>query len=290
MGLYARLTRIVAAALLASACGGPPSVVVGGKDFTEQVVLGEMLAQLLEIEGIPVTRRLNLGGTFICHQAMLAGELDLYVEYSGTAWTAILREPPNRDKSAIAKALRDRYPAELGLAWGERLGFDNSFAVIARPELSVRTISELGEHQRTLRIAAGHEFLERGDGYRGLVSAYGLDFATEPTAVSFGLMYQALEEGKVDVVIGSATDGLIEKLGLRVLEDDLSFFLPYEASVVYRPELLDTFPAIGSVLASVSGILDGEAMRRLNLLVDEGGDPRAVVRAYLRNRGVSPID
>ncbi len=276
-------------ALLAS-CSRERPVVVGSKNLSEQVILGEILAQLLESRNVPVERRLNLGGTFICHRALLAGDLDVYVEYTGTALTAILKEEVSHDPEAVYRRVREVYREDLGLAWTEPLGFDNTFAIAMKPELveelGIRTISDLKPHQGTLRLGVGHEFLEREDGLRGLVAAYDLKLEKPPRGIELGLVYQALMEGEVDIVVGSATDGLIEKFGLTVLEDDRSYFPPYDAAAVYRPSTAERVPALAEVLALLEGGLDEAAMRGLNRRVDDEGRAAAeVVAAFLAERG-----
>lgn len=265
-------------------------MVVGSKNLTEQVILGEMLAQLLEARNVPVERRLNLGGTFICHRALLAGDLDVYVEYTGTALTAILKEKVSHDAGEVYRRVREAYRQDLGLAWTEPLGFDNTFAIAMKretaDELGIRTISDLKPHEGTLRAGMGHEFLERQDGLRGFLLAYDLDFAEPPRGIELGLIYQALMEGQVDFVVGSATDGLIEKFGLTVLEDDRAYFPPYDAAAVYRPSTAERFPAFAEVLSLLEGSLDEATMRRLNRQVDDEGRAAAeVVAAFLRERG-----
>jgi glycine betaine/choline ABC-type transport system substrate-binding protein len=271
-------------------CSAERPVVVGSKNFTEQVILGEMLAQLLEARGVAVDRRLNLGGTFICHRALLAGDLDVYVEYTGTALTAILKEKATGDADGTYHRVREAYENDLGLRWTKPLGFDNTFAVAMRPEtaerLAIRKLSDLKAHEKTLRPGMGHEFLERGDGYRGLVLAYDLEFLSKPRGIELGLIYQALMEDQVDFVLGSATDGLIEKFGLVVLEDDRSYFPPYDAAAVYRPETAERVPALAQALRLLEGNLDEAAMRSLNRKVDdEGLAPSEVVASFLLDRG-----
>jgi glycine betaine/choline ABC-type transport system substrate-binding protein len=272
------------------ACTKERPVAVGSKNFTEQVILGELLAQLLEARNVPVERRLNLGGTFICHRALLAGDLDLYVEYTGTALTAILKEPVQKDAAAVYQRVREAYEKDLGLAWSAPLGFENTFTVVMKPQvaerLGVHAISDLKAHEKTLRPGMGHEFLEREDGYRGFVQAYGLNFAERLRGIELGLIYQALMEDEVDLVFGNGTDGLIEKFRLTVLEDDRSYFPPYDAAVVYRPETRQRVPALSEVIALLEGGLDEEAMRRLNRLVDD--ERRAapeVVRSFIEEKG-----
>jgi glycine betaine/choline ABC-type transport system substrate-binding protein len=271
-------------------CSGERPVAVGSKNFTEQVILGEMVAQLLEARGVPVERRLNLGGTFICHRALLAGDLDVYVEYTGTALTAILKERVGSDRAGVYRRVREVYEKELGLAWSEPLGFDNTFAIAMRPEvagsLGIRRISDLKAHEDRLRPGMGHEFLEREDGFRGLLETYGLDFGARPRGIELGLIYQALMEDEVDFVVGSATDGLIEKFGLAVLEDDRSYFPPYDAAAVYRPGTAERVPALTEVLGLLEGKLDAAAVRVLNRRVDdEGLAASAVVASFLKERG-----
>jgi osmoprotectant transport system substrate-binding protein len=287
--------RRLAAVLLAlfpvwPACDSERPVVVGSKNFTEQVILGEMLAQLLESRGVPVERRLNLGGTFICHQALVAGDLDLYVEYTGTAMTAILKEKASGDADATYRRVREVYEKDFGLAWSEPLGFDNTFAIAMKPQtaerLSIRTISDLKPHEAELRMGVGHEFFEREDGLRGLVEAYDLKLENPPRGIELGLIYQALMEGEVDFVAGNATDGLIAKFGLTVLEDDRSYFPPYDAAAVYRPSSAERVPALAEVLRLLEGSLDEAAMRDLNRRVDDEGLAAAeVVASFLAEQG-----
>jgi glycine betaine/choline ABC-type transport system substrate-binding protein len=272
-----------------AACSTERRVVVGSKNFTEQVILGEMLAQLLEARKVPVDRRLNLGGTFICHRALVSGDIDVYVEYTGTALTAILKEKATGDAEATYRRVREAYQSDLGLAWTEPFGFDNTFAIAMKPEtaerLGVRRISDLKAHPE-LRAGVGHEFFEREDGYRGLVAAYDLDLDEPPRGIELGLIYQALTEDQVDFVVGNATDGLIAKFGLTVLEDDRSFFPPYDAAAVYRPSTAERVPALAEVLHLLEGGLDEAAMRDLNRRVDDEGVPAAeVVSSFLAERG-----
>lgn len=282
---------LVAVALIGyTSCSGRDSVVVGSKNFSEQVILGEIVAQLLEDRGVAVDRRLNLGGSFICHQALVSGSLDVYIEYTGTALTAILKEPFSYDADDVYSRVREVYRDRFDIEWSAPLGFNNTFALVMRPEqareLGIESISDLRAHQASLRPGSGHEFLEREDGYRGLAAAYQLDFAAEPRGMELGLIYQALVEKQVDVVAGNSTDGLIEKFDLVVLEDDLRFFPPYDAAAVYRPDAIERHPELASVIAQLEGGIDEREMRRLNRLVDdEGRSVRAVVAEYLREKG-----
>ncbi len=265
-------------------------VVVGSKNFTEQVILGEMIALMLEEEGLSVDRKLNLGGSFICHNALTTGQMDVYVEYTGTALTAILKEEAIHDPSEVYHRVTEEYERRFGLAWGPPLGFNNTYALAMRTDealrLGIRTISDLIQHQGTIRTGFGHEFLEREDGFPGLVAAYGLDFALPPGGMELGLIYQALMENEVDLIAGSSTDALIEKFGLVVLEDDRGFFPPYFAAPVYRPQAAEMYPALVNVMQKLGGGIDEASIRTLNLAVDgERRAERQVAYEFLIEKG-----
>jgi osmoprotectant transport system permease protein len=266
-----------------------PAVVVGSKNFTEQVVLGEVLGALLEEKGFRVQRRLNLGGTTLCHAALRAGEIALYVEYTGTALTEILKRPGSSDPVRVYDEVASAY-AELGLRVSRPLGFDNSYALVVRPsvaaERGLRTISDLARHARDLRVGLFGEFLEREDGMAGLTKAYGFRFARPPVEMDLGLLYPALASGQVDVAVGSATDGLIAAMDLVVLEDDRRYFPPYDAVVVMNVERLAEHPGIEAAVDALAGRLDAPTMRRLNHAVDgEHRSPAEVAREFLGTAG-----
>lgn len=278
----------VSAALVTAALPGTtPAVVVGSKNFTEQVVLGELLAQTLERRGIPVTRRLNLGGTFICDQAIRAGDIDAYVEYTGTALTAILKEPVQADAEAVLTAMRERYAAS-GLSVLPPLGFNNTFAILVRSAdaqtLGLRTIGDLRQVAAGWTPGFGYEFIERADGYRGLAAAYGLQFAREPRVMDLSLMYRALANGDVDVAAGDATSALIEALDLTQLQDDRGYFPPYHAVPVVRSAVLLRSPEIRAAFQGLAGRISEGDMRAMNYAVDvERRDVAAVVREFLES-------
>jgi len=273
--------RILIAFLLFTGCGGGGDrIVVGSKNFTEQRILGELLAQTVESLGIPVERRLDLGGTFVCDAAIRAGQIDMYVEYTGTALTAILKERPGGTPAEVLARVRKAYePA--GLVWTAPLGFDNTFALVIRGEPGVRTISDIVPRAKSWRAGFGYEFMERADGYPGLARTYGLEFK-ETRIMDLGLLYRALVENKVDIVAGNATDGLIEHLKLTVLADDRGYFPPYEGAPVVRQMALSRYPQLAAGLEQMSGQLSAGTMRRLNYAVDaEHRDPADVVREFL---------
>jgi osmoprotectant transport system substrate-binding protein len=279
-----------AAALVAGAVGCTSAshrLTVGSKNFTEQLVLGELLAQMLERSGIgPVDRRFYLAGSYICHQALLAGRIDMYVEYTGTALTAILKDPPSGNHEQVFERVKGEYERRFGLEVMPSLGFDNTFAMAMRGdqarELTLRTLSNLAAVAPKLRLGVGYEFLERPDGFPGLAKTYGLRFAEAPRVMDLGLLYRALQSKQVDVVAGSNTDGLIAALGLVVLEDDRHYFPPYDAVPIVRREALDRYPALRTMFAQLAGKLTADDMRHLNYAIDgEKKDVTVVVREFL---------
>ena len=282
--LAAGVGVVLAAASLGSRDGSREAVVVGSKNFTEQVLLGEILAALLEDRGYAVDRRLNLGGTSLCHTALRSGQIDAYVEYTGTALTDVLKRPADSEPARVLATVRSGYEP-LGLAVLPPLGFNNTFALVMRPDdaeaRGVRRISDLARAQ-DVRVGLFGEFLEREDGLPGLVKAYGLRFTHPPREMDLGLLYEALAARGVDLVVGSATDGLIEARGLRVLEDDRRYFPPYDAVPIANAASLARHAGLREALESLAGRIDAPSMRRMNHAVDgEHRAARDVAREFL---------
>lgn len=265
-------------------------IVIGSKNFTESLVLGEMFAQIIEARThLPVERRFYLAGTFICHQAIVAGRIDIYPEYTGTALTAVLKEQPGHDKQEVHERVKRGYESRFGLTIGPPLGFDDTFAIVIRAEdarrLNLRTLSQAAAYTPQWRAGFGYEFMERPDGYKGLVATYGLHFAEAPRIMDLGLITRALKDHQVDLIAGNNTDGLIPALDLVVLEDDRHYFPPYEGVAVVRQETLKKHPEIGNALAALAGVISDDDLRRLNYAVDgEHKDAPTVVRAFLHDR------
>lgn len=263
---------LIALLLVTAACAEKAPVVVGSKNFTESVLLGEIVAQRLERAGCSVERKLDLGGTLVCDQGINAGQLDVYPEYSGTALTAILKRPASNDRTAVMNDVRSAYAAR-GLQWGPALGFENTFAMIVRradaERLGLRRISDLSRVAATFRPGFGYEFVERPDGWPGLLRHYSLVFNSAPATMDLGLTYRALAAGQIDLIAGNSTDGLIEVLGLTVLEDDRHFFPPYDAVLVSRADLSKKCSGAPAALASLERTIDAATMRRLNHEIDE---------------------
>lgn len=309
--------KTAAGVALVTAAGSPavfaqddlPTVAVGSKDFTESVILGEIVAQLLEDNGFDVERQLNLGGTLVAHEAMVSGDIDTYVEYTGTGLLAILgRElptPGDDNGGATAEAtpegegdmaqtvydiVAEAYPEEFGAEWLEPWGFNNTYALAMRrdhaEELGVTTISDLVEHAGDLTIGATQEAVVREDGIPGLEALYDISFG-DVVGLDPGLMYSAVDNGEVDVITAFATDGRIESMDLFLLEDDKQFYPPYYAAPVVRQDLLEAAPNVRDILNSVAGTLDDARMAGLNLQVDEGGEEFSdVARNFLTEEGL----
>jgi glycine betaine/choline ABC-type transport system substrate-binding protein len=277
---------IALAAILLAACkGGHQPIVVGSKNFTESVLLGEVIAQKLEKAGCAVDRKLNLGGTLVCDRAITAGSVDVYPEYSGTALTAILHRPASSDRAAVMKIVGDDY-ARRGLKWSPPLGFENTFAMIVRradaQRFNLHRISDLRFVESTLRPGFGYEFVERPDGWNGLQQKYGLHFAQPPRTMDLGLTYRALASNQIDLIAGNSTDGLIAALDLVQLDDDRHFFPPYDTVVVQRSDIGTKCAAAPAALESLRNTLDVATMRRLNLSIDRDHRSPAEVAKELR--------
>jgi osmoprotectant transport system substrate-binding protein len=270
---------LVLLALAAAAACARSDFVVGSKNFTEQRILGELLAQTAEATGLSVTRRFDLGGTFVCDAAIRAGELDAYVEYTGTALTAVMKEPPDADAKRVFERVAAAYRT-AGLEWLPPLGFDNTFALVVRGDTPPATISAAVAPARTWRAGFGYEFRTRPDGFPALERTYGLAFADVKT-MDLGLLYRALADGQVDVAAGNATDGLIDAMGLKILADDRKAFPPYEAAPLVRADTLARLPPLREAIARLGGAISADAMRTLNHAVDgEKRDPAEVVQAW----------
>ncbi len=274
-------------ALLLAACGRPARIVVGSKNFTEQVLLGEILAQQIERRlGVPVERKLDLGGTLLAQEALVRGDIDLYPEYTGTALTAVLKQAPVAGPAAAFDQVRGEYLRRWGLEWLPPLGFNDTFAmIVTRRTASAAGLSTLSEasRARTWRLGAGYEFEQRPDGLDGLLRTYGLRLEGAPISMDLGLLYQALISGKVDMIAANSTDGLASVLPVTILRDDRHYFPPYQCAVVVRQEALQRNPRLKSALMELSGRISDAAMRDLNYQVDGLHRPvPEVARSFLQ--------
>lgn len=283
-------------ALLFPSCSPSHSnrIVIGSKNFTESFILGELMAQQIEARtGLKVDRRFYLAGTYICHQALLSGRVDMYPEYTGTALTAILKEKSEGDKAEVYQRVKSEYERRFGLTLGPAFGFNDTFAMEIRGEdarrLNIKTLSQAAAFAPHWRAGFGYEFMERPDGYRGLVAAYGLHFAENPRVMDLGLLARALRDRQIDLAAGNATDGLIPALDLFVLEDDKHYFPPYEAVPVIREQVLRDHPEVAESLKGLAGKISDAEMRQLNYEVDgQHRDVKEVVHNFLKGKGLIP--
>lgn len=266
-------------------------VKVGSKNFTEQVLLGEIMSQLIEAQtDLRVDKKLNLAGTQVCFEALKSGELDIYADYTGTALTAILKQEVSADSAGVYDAVKSAYEEQFGITWLDPLGFNNTYTLTMRKaqaaELGVKTISDLAPLSKELVLGASYEFLERPDGYPGLQEFYGLDFS-QAKGMDAGLTYRAVASEKVDVIDGFATDGRIPAFELVILEDDKGFFPPYDAAPLVRQDTLEKHPELAEALNLLSGRLPDDKMRDMNYRVDERNEQAAdVAREFLQSEGL----
>lgn len=269
---------------------GRADFVVGSKDFTESVILAEMLAQTLEARGLKIERRYELGGQ-LTHDSLVAGKIDAYPEYTGTSLLQILKLPPSTDARAVYDEVKREYSTRFDIEVGPPLGFEDTFAILVRGDdarrLNLKTVSDAAPHAPKWRAGFGQDFMSRADGYEGFARAYNLKFATHPREMDLSLSYRALAEGEVDIIAGNSTDGLISTLGLMQLEDDRHYFPPYEAVFLLRHDTLERLPRAREAVQRLAGAVTTEEMRRLNYEVD--GKKRAaadVVREWREKRGL----
>ncbi|MBF2016225.1 MAG: ABC transporter substrate-binding protein [Rivularia sp. T60_A2020_040] len=271
---------------------GGGDIVVASKNFTEQDILGELLAQQIEAStDLKVDRRPQLGGSFICHSALVAGEIDAYIEYTGTAFTAILKQKVISDPTKVYDLVKQSYDKQFNLEVTEPLGFENTFAMIIRGEdakkYNIKTLSEAAKYTQNWRAGFGYEFGEREDGFPGLSKTYNLQFGESPKIMDLGLIYRALTQELVDIVAGNSTDGQIARLGLVILQDDKKYFPPYEAAPIIRKDTLKKYPQLQKPLSQLAGILTADEMQQLNYQVEgELRDIKEVVSEFRQSKGL----
>ncbi|MBE9033933.1 glycine betaine ABC transporter substrate-binding protein [aff. Roholtiella sp. LEGE 12411] len=273
-----------------SSSGG--NIIVASKDFTEQDILGELLAQQIEATtNLKVDRRPRLGGSFICHSAITSGKIDVYIEYTGTAFTGILKQKAVSDPKEVFEKLKQFYAQKFNLEVMPSLGFENTFAMIIRGEdakrYNIQTLSQISQYTPQWRGGFGYEFLEREDGFPGLAKTYDLHFVKPPQIMDLGLVYRALVQKQVDIVAGSSTDGQISRLGVVVLKDDKQYFPPYEAAPIVRQETLQKYPELRKAIAQLAGKISADEMRQLNNLVEgELRNIKDVVQEFRKLKGL----
>ena len=273
-------------------CSRERLITVGSKNFTEQVILGEIVAQHVSLRlSERVDRKLNLGGTLLAHQALVKGDLDLYPEYTGTALTAVLKRRLSSDPAAVLAKVKAEYLSRFKILWLDPLGFNNTFAMVIRGEdarkYQIETLSDAATHANGWTLGVGYEFQQRPDGLAGLLRTYKLPLKRSPRTMDLGLLYRALEQKQVDMVAASATDGLLSVLDVKVLKDDKRYFPPYQASLAVRADALAKHPPLKRALEQLSGLFSNEIMRTLNYQVDGKHRPVSeVAMTFLRAAGL----
>ncbi|MGD0567213.1 MAG: glycine betaine ABC transporter substrate-binding protein [Candidatus Sulfotelmatobacter sp.] len=286
------LTIFAVLALFSCAPSHADRIVIGSKNFTESLMLGELMAQQIEAHThLKVERRFYLAGTYICQQAILAGRIDIYPEYTGTALTAILKRKVGGDKTDVYQRVKSEYEKRLGLTLGPPLGFNDTFAMEIRGDdarrLNLKTISQATAFAPQWHAGFGYEFMERPDGYAGLAAAYRLHFSAPPRIMDLGLLAPALKDHQIDIAAGNATDGLIPAFDLFVLDDDRHYFPPYEAVAVIREQTLRQHPEVGQALAELGGKISDREMQEMNYALDaQHRDVKDVAHEFLRSKGL----
>ena len=286
------LVMALAVPVAMSGCAGKKAITIGSKDFGENIVLGEMLAQLVENHtDLTVNRKLNMGGTFVCFEAIKNGQIDVYPEYTGTGLTAHLKMDVINDSDESYRVVSEEFDKQFNIKWLEPFGFNNTYTLAVTNDVyeqyGVETYSDLAAVSDQLVFGAEHEFFDRQDGYDGLVDLYGMTFKGEPKKMNVSLKYQAIGSGDMDVTDAFSTDGPIKQYNLKVLTDDLGFFPPYDAAPIVREETLEANPELEDVLNMLSGKISDEVMTDLNYKIDvEGQDVADVATAFLTEQGL----
>jgi osmoprotectant transport system substrate-binding protein len=283
---------ILVALLTSCAPSHSDRIVIGSKNFTESLMLGELLAQQIEAHTrARVERRFYLAGTYICQQALLAGRIDIYPEYTGTALTAILKQKVGSDRTEVYQRVKNEYEGRFGLTLGLPFGFNDTFAMEIRGadarRLNLKTLSQAAAFAPQWRAGFGYEFMERPDGFAGLAAAYSLRFAAPPRIMDLGLLATALKDHQIDIAAGNATDGLIPALDLFVLDDDRHYFPPYEAVAVIRQQTIREHPEVTEAISELSGTISDQEMQQLNYALDgQHRDVKEVAHEFLRAKGM----
>jgi osmoprotectant transport system substrate-binding protein len=286
------LVMLFALPILFTGCSKNKTITIGSKDFSENIVLGEILAQLVEAKtDLKVSRKLNMGGTFVCFEAIKKGEIDIYPEYTGTGLTAQLEMDVISDPDEAYRVVSEEFNKQFEITWLEPFGFNNTYALAVTDEVyqtyGINTYSELAKVSENLVFGAEHEFFDRQDGYDGLVKLYGMNFKGDPKKMNVSLKYQAIGSGDIDVTDAFSTDGQIKQYNLKVLEDDQGFFPPYYAAPIIRNKTLEKYPELKEVLNSLAGLIDDSVMTELNYKIDvENKDVEAVAKEFLESNNL----
>ncbi len=273
-------------------CSSSNTITIGSKDFSENIVLGEIFAQLIEAKtDLKIIRKLNMGGTFVNFEAIKNGQIDLYPEYTGTALTAQLKMDVITDADETYRIVSEEFDKQFNIKWLKPLGFNNTYTLAVINEVfekyRIETFSDLAAISENLVFGAEHEFFDRQDGFDGLVKTYDMKFKGEPKKMNVSLKYQAMGSGDIDVTDAFATDGQIKQYNLKVLKDDKNFFPPYYAAPIIRKEVLEKYPELEQILNSLEGLIDDETMMEMNYKIDvDNQDIKKVAEDFLREKGL----
>ncbi|MDD4690264.1 MAG: glycine betaine ABC transporter substrate-binding protein [Eubacteriales bacterium] len=286
------LSLVLLSSIVLTGCSSGDKIVIGSKDYSENILLGEMFAQLIEAKtDIKVDRKLNLGGTFVCFEAIKNGDIDIYPEYTGTGLTAQLKIDVINDQDEAYRVVAEEFNKQFDIKWLSPLGFNNTYTLAITDKVyqqyGVKTFSDLAKISENLVFGAEHEFFDRQDGYDGLVQKYSLKFKGEPKKMNVSLKYQAIGNGDMDVTDAFSTDGAIKQYNLKVLTDDMGFFPPYYAAPIIRNATLERYPELEDVLNTLANAIDDATMTELNYKVDvEGKNVATVAKEFLNERGL----
>ena len=293
--MFKKIAAVILAAALAApmltGCSGNDKVVIGSKNFTENEILAEMMAQIIEKNSkIEVERKINMGGTLVCFEAIQKGQIDIYPEYTGTALMDELKLPVNNDPDEVYNTVSTKFESQFGIKWLKKLGFNNTFAVALPADLAqknhIESISDLAPYAKDYVFGGAQEFFNRGDGYPGLIKAYGLTFKST-SKMDDSLKYQAVGQNKVQVIDAFATDGQLKALNLKVLKDDKNFFPPYDAAPIVREDTLKKYPQIEDLLNKLGGQMNDETMQELNYKADNQKESiEKVASDFLKEKGL----
>ncbi len=288
MGLAIALVFLLSIAL--TGCSGGDKIVIGSKDFSENILLGEIFSQLIEAKtDIKVERKLNLGGTFVCFEAIKNGQIDIYPEYTGTGLTAQLKMDVIGEPDEAYRVVAEEFNKQFDIKWLSPLGFNNTYTLAVTDKVyqqyGVKTFSDLAKISENLVFGAEHEFFDRQDGYDGLVLKYSMKFKGEPRKMNVSLKYQAIGNEDMDVTDAFSTDGAIKQYNLKVLTDDMGFFPPYYAAPIIKNATLEKHPELEDILNALANVIDDAAMTDLNYKVDvEGKDVAKVAKEFLNEK------
>jgi osmoprotectant transport system substrate-binding protein len=265
------------------------AVKIGHKNYTEQRLSGQMLAVLIEEHTDYPTEVIEFGGTMLCFEALDSDEIDVYPEFTGTAYGAILEQAEILSPQETYDYVKAAFEEQYGITWLGEFGWNNTYVLSVTAEtaeeLGVSTVSELVPYAGDMVMGCDNEFLGRADGLPGLKETYGISFKNE-LPMDQGLTYAALREGEIDVNVSFSTDGRIAKFNLVNLEDDKNYFPPYYVAPILKQDYADANPAVVEALLLIEGKYTDEDAQKYNLMVDEGGDPREVAEQALRDKGL----